>query len=287
MDIVTRSAADGLLGELKHFAFSQSEDFRDGLVDCVDLSKTFTHAPEIPRHLTGDLDGDMTTRLGRICRPIIFTTMLGLEATREQGSSRKVYTYQLIQRVQHTVDTDLPDHYENIFGKKQIKHMRRLLHANPGIIQEADGITYALGTDEPRAIQVTQVYDITLGDEVLHATTDVEQFFSDGFEMHTIPPVESDIHASKLMHDAAIEHERLAPVFKDMSPDDARLPLAADQLLTDIQFQQQLDPDELGDADLLVDYYEAARRVRGILYQMRTGRIRPPKPTEPSPPKNE
>ncbi len=287
MDIVTRDTANGLLGELKHFAFSQSEDFRDGLVDSIDLSKTFTHAPEIPRRLTGGLDGDLTSRIGRICRPIIFTTMLGLEATREPASSRKVYTYHLLQRVQHTVDTDLPDHYENLFDRKQLKRMQRLLHANPGIIQEADGITYAIGSDEPRTIQITQAYDITLGDEVLHATTDVEQFFSDGFEMHNIPPIESDIHASKLVHDAPIKHERLAPVFRDMSPDDARLPLATDQLLTDIQFQQQFDPDELGGTDLLIDYYEAAKRVRGILYQMRTGRIRPPKPTEPSLPRNE
>ncbi len=280
MDIVTRSTANNLLGEIKQFAFEQSGDFRDGLVDSIDMSKTFTHASEIPSNLIGDSKGDLTTRLGQICRPIIFTTMLGFEATREPYA-RKTYTYQLLQRVQHTVDTDLPDHYSNLFDMKQIKKMQRLLRANPGIIQEADGFKYALGTDEPRSIDVTQTYDITIGDEVVHIASDAEQLYTDGFEMHVISPLESDTQGHRHIHDQEVDHERIAPPYRGISAEDSRLELAADQLLTDIQFQQQFDPDELGGTDLLVDYFEAARRIRLIIQQMRTGRFRPAEPTEP------
>ncbi len=234
------------LAELKQYALSNNEDFKNGFVDGYEESKTFFHAdPRLLGSRVVDFERDMQK------------TVLCFSAFRqpEHQNGRATYQYALGALVVRALD-ELEPHLAMQLSKDE---QAELEDFNVGDLIETLYLGFKVSDLQPNKITSKTSYTVDLYDEPIHQTEESDFKLKHANNFVSIPKPGSKHKTKKIFIPATIEHEQY--------------PLELPRLLNDIAFEAIVGPIQSKKDMQSIPNDDAALRMSKMLAKLRTGRI--------------
>lgn len=248
MSEVKRVEARGVLRELKLFAFEGNRDFQQGYVRSVEMQKSFVFATQPVQDPDGSIDipyqktivGFQAHRMGKVRNHNNYDYMI--QATSERSIPR-------IPR--HIMNKLLSEEYES-------DAIEQIEQADPddAELTEAKTITFVVSDDTIGQIDVSQSYEISVNDEQLFEHSDNDIFYDTPGEIIEMPLRECEDDRTERFIVEPITHERL--------PID-------EKIASEIAFRAILSPFVYTEYQAVIDFRDAAERIRVIMDVMRNG----------------
>ena len=242
MDGVKRIEAKGLISELKTFAFEGNQDFRNGLVRGLDITKTY----HLPTSLEMDQDDE-------VYYPHKSVT-LSLSAHRENGKIRNhpPYYFSLAATAARNIRV-IPPH---IFNELKPKKQRRLADIEADNLSEAHTTTFSTSSYEQGEIEVSHEYAMSYADKPFFYRSGHDLLMESSGEFIKVPDIETCDKSGYQYAAEVVEQEQL--------------PSVADRLINHLAFQAIINPFELEDVSIY-SFRDATERMRIIMDIMRKG----------------
>lgn len=234
------------LAELKQYALSNNEDFKDGLVDGYEVTKTFYHTdPRLLGIRAFDFDRD------------IQTTEINFSAFRQPKriNGRPAYIYSLGALVTRSLDEMEP--YLEMQLSEEMK--TELQDLNPGDLTESFYLGFTAKDLQPGKIASNSSYTVELYGEPVHETEEMDFQEKHRNNFLRVPDPQTKRKTKKVFIPATIEHEQY--------------PQELPRLINDAAFEAIVGP--LGSKKNMqsIPSEDAAKRMSMILTKLRTGRI--------------
>jgi hypothetical protein len=234
------------LAELKQYALANNEDFKDGLVDGYEVTKTFYHTdPRLLGIRAFDFERDIQTT------EISFSTF----RQPERINGRPAYIYSLGALVTRSLDVMEP-YLEMQLSKEMQTELQDL---NPGDLTESFYLGFRAKDLQPSKITSKSSYTVELYGEPVHETEESDFHEKNIKNFVRIPNLNTKRKTKKVFIPATIEHEQY--------------PLEMPRLINDVAFEAIVG--SLGSKKDMqaISSDDAARRMSLILGKLRTGRI--------------
>ncbi len=242
---VKRVEANGLVADLKAFAFEGNDDFRNDLVMGVDIEKTFHHPVE-----------PITDECGEIFQAYRRTTLsFSAHRLREKQRSRPAYVFNLAATAERSIHF-IPPH---IFNNLDEDTQEQLSEIDEDGLAESYTTTFNTWSYDLGEIESTKRYAMTYWGEPFVDSDDVDVVYDNENTMIDVPEIETDDHSGMLFVPDEVMHEQLAT--------------PADRLINELAFRAIIDPffnmdDPQAQA---VTFRETAARMRAIMDGLRHG----------------
>lgn len=244
MTRVKRIEAQGVLSELKSFAFEGNEDFRNGLLRGVEIDKTFYHPaePEIDEY-------------GSVFYPLKKTT-LSFTANRpaEHVRSHPVYVYSLAAAVEQTIRY-IPHHIFNQFDDETQDTLEEI---DAGDLSETLSVTYSTSSYEFGEIEETYAYELHHQGARIFLSNEEDFFYDGDGDYVDTPLIESDDYTGATFIPTPIEQDQLPDI--------------GDRVLNDMAFRAIVAPFHEDAMLPVMRFRDNVGRMRAIMDNMRTGR---------------
>jgi hypothetical protein len=244
MSHVTRAEAQGLLTDLKDFAFEQSPQFRDGTHAGFEVMKNFYHHDPLPFEARYELSPEM-------CKSTFTFT-----AFRMPGLKFKpAYNYLASAAVERSLPI-LPLHMLNAIAPSVRKVYDDFEEIEEGALCEESSTCMETSDHELREINRTMRYVLTYAGDTIYQATDQDILHGHQGEFVDVPEIENTDSTGKIFVPIRIEHERLSDT---------------DSILTDSHFWDLIEPlTEEGEDDA---FRAAATAMRSVVRILRTGEV--------------
>lgn len=246
MSEVKRVEAQGLLRELKDFAFASNEDFKDGRISGVEEQKAFYY-PTTP---ILDEDGNLFTPYRK--------TTVGFSVDRQRNKIRNhhPYVYSFFTSSERSIHR-IPEHIWNTLSEEadedDLEHLKEI---ETDSLSESATLTLGTSDFEVGEISMSHSYDICVAGEPVYERSDDDLLYDVEGEYVDIPTIESDDNAEQLFVEKVNTHEKLDTYSR---------------ILNEIAFHAIIDPFDTQDYEPIVHFRDAADRMRVIMEIMRHG----------------
>lgn len=235
--------ADGLLKDLKAFAFEGNRDFRDGRIIAVEQEKTFYHPTE------DRYDDD-----GMISQPLRSTTLsFYARRHRERVRHKPAYVYTLAATAARSIQ-HIPIH---IFESLDEDTQDSLDEIDADSLTEAHTKTYGMSSYELGNIEVTHGYDMSYEGKTFFGTSSIDIVRTYHGDFVDVPAPETDDKTGVMFVEHPIEPEQLHGQFE--------------RLINDMAFRAIIDPFRQQDTRSMATFREASAQVYAILDGLRHG----------------
>jgi hypothetical protein len=234
------------LAELRQYALTNNEDFKDGFVDGYEVTKTYYHTdPRLLGSRNVDFERD------------IQTTEFMFSAFRqpEHINGRATYIYSLGALVTRSIDT-LEPYLEMQLNKSMREELQDL---NPGDLTESFCLQFKAKDLKPNDIASKTSYSVELYSEPIHETEEQDFQLEHTENFVDVPDLRFKRKTKKVFVPATIEHEQY--------------PLELPRLLNDAAFEAIVGSLNSKKEMRSIDTIDAAQRMSTILAKLRTGRI--------------
>lgn len=241
---VKRVEAQGLLTELKSFAFEQSPSLRSNDDLGFEITKSFYHDDPVPRDLISEIGREM-------CQ-----STFSFETFRTPPvKNKRSFAYTLGAQVERSLPNLSPMHL-TMLDQDMLEFFSDMPFED-GDLSEITAVRLSISDHEMRDIDVDQSYTITYQeDEICHRSTE-DVLYSYTGTTAAIDPEESDDYIDKLFIAEPINHESLSP---------------AENVIINTGFWDIVEPFS-HNLDQGVSYGSAAQQIRAILRALRTGEV--------------
>lgn len=249
MSIVKRVEAQGVLRELKDFAFEGNHDFQNGRIMTVESQKAFYYPMQ---EIVDDDTGEVSIPYQK--------TIVGFSAHRSPDKIRNhnPYVYSLFATSERSIEV-IPDHiWKKISIEDEDNTDDEADEHDANAYNESTTVTFGTSDYESGEIQVNHSYDISVGDATIYDHDDTNIFYDISGIFVPTPTIESYNNTDKLFVQEPVGHAR------------ERLP-AMDNILNEITFRAIIDPFSNDEYDMVIDFRDAANRMRVIMEIMRKG----------------
>lgn len=234
------------LAELRQYALTNNEDFKDGFVDGYEVTKTFYHTdPRLLGSRVDDFERD------------IQTTEISFSAFRqpEHINGRATYIYSLGALVTRSLDEVEP--YLTMQLSEDNK--AELQDLDPGDLTESFYLGFRVKDLQPNKITSKSSYTVELYSEPIHETEELDFQLENQDNFVRVPDLNFKRKTKKVFIPATIEHEQY--------------PLELPRLLNDAAFEAIVGPLNSKKDMQTISTEDAAQRMSMILAKLRTGRI--------------
>lgn len=241
MSRVKRAEAQGILSELKAFAFEGNEDFRNGALMAIETQKTFHFPPDPVFRGTGDFPHRRS--------------ILTFQASRVGEKIRNIpaYVYDLSATAMRSI-AYIP---ATIFDELDEDDRVALEVVEAGALSEAYTTSFSASNHEIGEIEVVHSYTMMHRGDSFFGLSNMEVVNTNEGDLEDVPEEET-IDSSGLLY----------------IPDkisDEQLPDQVDRLLNDLAFRAIVDPfcdsPELG----VANFRESVGQMRAIMDGLRSG----------------
>ncbi len=241
MNRVKRVEAQGILSELKAFAFEGNEDFRNGALMAVETQKTF-HFPADPVFRgTGDFPRQKS--------------ILTFQASRmgEKIRNHPAYVYDLSATAMRSV-AYIP---AMIFNELNEDEQEALETIEEGALSEAYTTSFSASDHEIGEIEVVHSYSMMHRGDSFFDLSNMEVVNTNEGDLEDVPERETDDNSGMLFV--------ADPIFAEQLPDQV------DRLLNDLAFRAIVDPFCESPELSIANFRESAEQMRVIMDGLRNG----------------
>lgn len=241
MNRVKKVEALGILSELKAFAFEGNEDFKRGVLQAVEVQKTFHFPPDPVFANTGDAPRKKS--------------ILTFQASRmgEKIRNHPAYVYDLAATAERTIGY-IPF---TIFDELEDEEQEALVEVEAGSLSEAYTVSFSTSNHEAGNIEVVHSYTMMCRGESFYNLSNMELVNTYDGMVERVPCDETDDMSGEMY----LADEILAE----------RLPEQADRVANELAFRAIVDPfkesPELG----IATFRESVEQMRVIMDGLRNG----------------
>jgi hypothetical protein len=242
---VKRVEAQGLLTDLKNFAFEESPGLKDGFDSGVEVTKTYIHDDPVPEAVYHKLGREM-------CSTTLNFALFRTPPVRNKRS----FSYQLSARIDRTLPV-ISNHKLLLISPSIREAYDDFIEMEEGVARETSSIEFETSDHELREISVESEYRLSYAGDILFQANNKEILYGIEGEAAKIDPSESEDGLEVHFIPTAIKHEQLPP---------------ADNVIANIGFWAIVEPFHT-DFEQGVNYRSAADQMRAIMHGIRTGEL--------------